>query len=227
MKERPQTQVLWNQEQKALTLEGEPVLEYHLSVPELQGGRGCRRIGRYYRRVGQVWRRRWERELYWLACLELVSCRERSRPFRPWRARLEGEATLLSPTRISLRLEATEWGSDGRPLRVVTGDLWRLPEGAPVALREVLPHRRGWKAQLLERLTQTALSRRAAGELFLEEDFQRVLPEAFSTDRFCLREEGTEFYFPQCTISPAAEGCPALLPGNAPDANRAKKVKKR
>ena len=70
--------VLWQEERQTLSLQGEPVLEYALVRPQIRdGGRGGRRLDRYYQHLAEVWRRRWSRALYWHACLDLARCRER------------------------------------------------------------------------------------------------------------------------------------------------------
>ena len=81
-------QVVWKKEAKQLKLRGEPVLALDVSWPEVQrGGSGGRRVNRYYRQVVQTWRKRWEKELYCRACLELAACQEEGRVFHPWRDR--------------------------------------------------------------------------------------------------------------------------------------------
>ena len=58
-------QVQWKEEQRVLTLEKIPVLELSLSWPQLAGGgRGGKRMGRYYQRLAGAWRSRWGRETY-------------------------------------------------------------------------------------------------------------------------------------------------------------------
>ena len=80
-----QVQVSWSREERTLTLEGEPVLTYALSWPAVENaGLGGRWISRYYARLAGSWRRRWEREVYWRACLALAEAREGARPFQPW-----------------------------------------------------------------------------------------------------------------------------------------------
>ena len=82
-KEPEAPQVLWHEENRTLTLEGEPVLDYALSWPELaDAGRGGRRISRYYARLAQSWRLRWQREVYWKACIQLADRRAAARPLR-------------------------------------------------------------------------------------------------------------------------------------------------
>ena len=56
--------IIWHQEEKTLTLEGEPVLTYRLSWPELGGaGRSGARVSRYYAGLAAAWRSRWGRTL--------------------------------------------------------------------------------------------------------------------------------------------------------------------
>ena len=55
-----EVQVLWTEERRTLTLCSEPVLEYTLSWPRVEGaGLGGRWISGYYARLAQSWRRRW------------------------------------------------------------------------------------------------------------------------------------------------------------------------
>ena len=101
--------VLWQEERRTLSLQGEPVLEYTLTRPQIRdGGRGCRRVDRYYQHLAEVWRRRWGRALYWRSCLDLAHCRELSRPFQPWQARLEGQVLFQDRESLSIRLDTEE-----------------------------------------------------------------------------------------------------------------------
>ena len=57
-----QITITWQEEERTLTLGGEPVLEYTLSWPQVEGGGlGGRWVSRYYARLACHWRRRWER----------------------------------------------------------------------------------------------------------------------------------------------------------------------
>ena len=105
-------QVVWKKEEKKLKLRGEPVLSLAFSWPEIQrGGRGGRRVSQYYRQVVQTWRKRWEKELYCRACLDLSACQEEGRAFRPWSARLEGQVTFQDEETLSVVMDAWEdWG---------------------------------------------------------------------------------------------------------------------
>ena len=94
MKREQAVQVNWKEKHRTLTLEGEPVLEYVLYWPEVAGGGlGGAWITRYYARLARSWQRRWDREVYWKACLELGQRRQNARPFTPWQGELRGEVT--------------------------------------------------------------------------------------------------------------------------------------
>ena len=202
-----EVKVIWEEEARVLTLEGEPVLRYVLSQPRIEGGgRGGRWVSRYYARLAERWRRRWEREVYWWACLELAGRRAESKPFTPWSGELTGETALLRDGTLSLRFDGSEVRGDGRPARVRWGDVWTLREGAPKPLRELLG--RGWKKALRRDLVRQGEARRQAGDCFLDPDWAKKTGKSFRN--WCLTEEGIEVSLPQCAAAPAAEGCPVF-----------------
>lgn len=203
--------VVWSSEERALTLEGEPVLKYSLSWPRVEGaGLGGRWISRYYARLAQSWRRRWEREVYWLACLELAAQREAARPFTPWTGELTGETALLRDGTLSLRFFGSEVRGDGRPARVRWGDVWKLREGAPRPLRTLYQGEKGWKKRLWQAVVRQGEERRKAGDCFLDGDWVQKAKKARPLRGWCLTEEGVEVALPQCVAAPAAEGCPVF-----------------
>ena len=127
----PLPQVQWKEEKRVLTLEKIPVLELELSVPQLTGGgRGGERISRYYQRLAGAWRSRWSRENYWRACLDLARCREASRPFRPWTARLSGEVLFQDENTLSIRMDAREVRGTAGPSRCAPGICGSCPRGS-------------------------------------------------------------------------------------------------
>lgn len=209
-KEQQSIALRWREEQRTLTLCGEPVLELSLSWPEWSGkGRGARRLNRYYARLAQVCRRRWTREVYCLACLELAACRERSRMFRPWSAQLSGAVTVQAEDLVSVRMDLRECRGDGRALLARTGGAWRLKDGAPVLLHS-LHARRRWRGALLDRIEEEAEQCRRSGACVLDQELGNKLRRHFSTQRFCLTPKGVEIFYPQCTVAPAAQGIPAF-----------------
>ena len=213
-----QPQVVWREEERTLTLEGEPVLRYTLSWPEIQGaGLGGRWISRYYARLARAWRRRWEREVYWKACLALADRRAAARPFLPWTGRLAGETVLWRDGLLSLRLEGEETRGDGKPCRVRWGDVWRVKEGAPCPPRALFGGRRRWRREALAEILRQGEARRQSGNCFLDPDWAKKLRKLPIRD-LCLTEEGAEAALPQCSVAPAAEGTPVfLLPTVAAD----------
>lgn len=212
-------QVSWQEVRRTLTLEGETVLEYALSWPEVSGaGLGGRWINRYYARLARSWRERWEREVYWKACLELGERRERARPFTPWQGELRGEVALLEGGLLSLRFIGWETRGDGRPNRVRWGDVWKVRSGAPCPLRALMEKKRGWKGRLWAELVRQGEGRRAGGDLFLDPDWAKKAKAARPLEGWCLTREGIEVSLPQGTAAPAAEGCPVFtLPRNQED----------
>ncbi len=213
MRETKETpQVVWKREEARLTLEGEPVLEYALSWPEVDnGGFGGKRITAYYRRLARSWRERWRREIYWKACLELSERRAAARPFTPWSGKLEGEVSLWEDGVLSLKLSGEETRGDGKTCRVRWGDTWSVPEGAPRTARSLFGGKRGWRRELLRQVREQGEQRRSAGDLFLDPDWERRATKALPLEEACLTPEGAEFFFPQGSVAPAAEGTPAFL----------------
>ena len=201
----------WRQERRVLTLEGETVLEYTLAWPQIEGaGLGGRWIGRYYARLAKSWRRRWEREVYWQACLELANRRAAAKPFIPWSGELSGETVLFQDGLLSLRFFGAERRGDGRTARVRWGDVWTVREGAPKTLHALFAGEKGWRGRLWQSLLRQGEERRQAGECFLDRDWSRKVQAAHPFQGWCLTEEGVEVSLPQCAAAPAAEGCPAF-----------------
>lgn len=205
-------QIVWEKENRTLTLEGEPVLEYALSWPRIEGGGpGGRWISRYYARLARCWRRRWEREVYWQACVELADRRQQARPFAPWQGELTGETALLRGGLLSLRLFGRETRGDGRPVQTRWGDVWELREGAPRPLGSLFRGERGWKGRLWQALIRQGEERRQGGDCFLDSDWAQKARKIHPFRGWCLTEEGVELTLPQCAAAPAAEGCPTFL----------------
>ena len=211
MRETKEIRVIWNEERRSLTLEGEPVLEYALLWPQMEaGGLGGRWISRYYRHLAGRWRRRWEQEVYWAACLELAARREAAKPFTPWTGELAGEIALREDGVLSLRFTGCEIRGDGRPARVRWGDVWTVHEGAPKPLRSLFQGEKGWKNRLWQAIARQGEERRQAGDCFLDGDWPSKAKKAHPLRGWCLTEEGVEVALPQCAASPAAEGCPVF-----------------
>ena len=207
-----EVQVVWREEKRTLVLEGEPVLTYSLSWPQVEGGGlGGRWISRYYSNLAKSWRRRWEREVYWAACLALAARRETARPFTPWSGELAGETALLRDGVLSLRFQGCEVRGDGRPARVRWGDVWTVREGAPKLLRSLFRGEKGGKGRLWRAIVRQGEERRRAGDCFLDGDWPQKAKKARPLQGWCLTEEGVEVALPQCAAAPAVEGCPVFI----------------
>ena len=214
MKEKGRPDVVlvnWQEEDRSLTLEGETVLQYRLSWPQLEGaGRAGAQVSRYYARLAEAWRARWGRELYWRACLALVQCRAAGRPFRPWSGKLSGAVTTQEEKLLCLRLESEETWGDGRKLQGCWGDVWDLKYGSPCGFARAAGGGRSWRRELLAQAVQTGNERRAAGDCFLDQGWEVWLRKNLSRCSFCLTPGQIEILLPQCAAAPAAEGVVSL-----------------
>lgn len=210
--------IAWVQEQKTLTLTGEPVLELSLTRPVFSGeGPLIAPAERYYARVARRWAEHWSRERYIDACMELVLLREKSKNFIPWQCGLSGEITLNDGEYLSIRMEARERRGDNRVLCYRWGDVWRWADGAVVTLGELFSGRRHWRRSIHRQLLQAAERKTEEGTVFLPK-WRRGLCRWCDFRRFALTGEAIELYCPQCTVAPAAEGALTFhLPRSKPE----------
>lgn len=199
---------LWKQ---ALKWEGEPVLVLSLRTPELDAeSRGARRINRYYGKLAQIWKARWETSLFPSACAALAEARAASRPFEPWSVTLDYRVTQDEAGLLSLYVDAVE-RSTGRPLTVRTADTWDLASGVPHLLTDFLPPTRLWRQSLLAELTAQSEARLQSGESFFYADAPARVRRFFSPQRFYLTGDSLAVFFPMLSLAPAAEGIPVFL----------------
>ncbi len=197
---------VWN-----MTLEGEPVLHCVLTWPELKGTwKGINAINRYYSRVVQIWQRRWEREVYLRACLDLADRRAKGRPFQLWQAQLTTQITRQEGELLSLIQDGTEQAGYDRPVTVRRGDTWSLDQGAPRTLGSFFPKERRWKKRVLEQVAEQITHRLAGGESLLDPDCLHKLRSTFDPARFSLNGEGAQVFFPMYMLGPSAEGIPTF-----------------
>jgi len=224
LKEDNCPELVWEEEHKVLTLEGQPVLEYTLCWPQLKNPKGLsRRLNWYYARLARQWRLRWQREVYWQACLDLVQQLQESRPFTPWTGKLTGEVTLWKDGLLSLSLSGEESRGNKKPCRVRWGDTWEIKEGAPCPPARFFENGTRWKKELVPRLIDEGRNMEKGGEHFFDSDWESRLPRWLTRAEVWLTEERMEWAFPPCAISPAAEGVPLFsIPRDMPSKTRKK-----
>lgn len=196
-------------EPQILLWEGEPVLSFHPPVVVLPAGMP-RRVLRYYRRLEGNWLRRWEGEVYHRACTAAAEARAGSRPFTPWTAALKAEAELLEgEKRLCVRWQVEEM-LGGRRGILYQGDVWQLPRGEPVVLKEFFPRRTPWKQQVMAQAEEQIRRRLAAGEFCCWQEWPVLLKRTFDPDHYFQTEEGPVLFFPLCAITPYFEGIPTF-----------------
>lgn len=214
---RPELKVEVKRQEWELTLEGEPVLRCVLTRPECNGTwRGLNAVQRYYDHVSEVWRNRWEKELYVHACLDLADRRAAGRPFRKWQAELVTQVTLQEGGLLSLWQEGREIRGYDRPLMLRRGDTWSLTEGVPRTLASFFPEDRRWKRKVLTQVAEQIQERLEGGESLLDRDCVGRLRREFDPENYCLTPEGIQLFFPMYTLAPGGEGIPVFtvaLPG--------------
>lgn len=173
--------------------------------PRLGGeGPGPRRIDRYYDALAERWRRRWQGPL--LARAKAAAGPETP----PWEASLDFTVTRFQDGLFSLWLDAWEDTGARRPRRVRMGDTWRVSDGDPVTLRELLPPQRWWRGPVLEEVRRQIGGRVSAGEAIFYDDWPQLASRLFSPDRFYLTEQGAAVFYPVESIAPALEGFPTF-----------------
>lgn len=213
----PELTVELKRQEWEMTLEGEVVLHCILIWPEFTGTwKGIRAINRYYTHAADNWRRRWQRELYCLACLDMADRRAQGRHFRVWQAELETRITFQENGLLSLWQEGWEVRGYDRPLILRRGDTWSLAEGAPRPLASFYPKERRWKKRLIQQVEKQAEERLATGESLLDRDCLNRLRREFRPDNYWLTGEGAQVFFPMYTIASGGEGIPVFsvtLPG--------------
>ncbi len=204
----PITPQQWKHEMKQ---DGERVLTLSIRRPAFPNTGKTARMERYFARIAQQWKIRWETLLFPKACQSLADAREAGQPFVPWQAELDYTVTLWQPPLLSLRLDAVESGPSARPLRICMGETWDCGSGYPRTLRSLFPakaHR--WRKGLLDQIREQAARQLASGESLLDPDCPQVMERAFDPDRFYLTEDGIAVFYPLCVLGAYAEGIPVF-----------------
>lgn len=207
----PELTVEVKRQEWEMALEGEEVLRCVITWPECAGTwNGLGAVNHFYQHVTQCWRRRWERELYCLACLDLADRRSCGRPFRVWQAELVTQITFQENGLLSLWQEGWEHRGYDRPMVLRRGDTWSLADGAPRTLASFYPRERRWKKRLLKQVEEQAGQRLDGGESLLDGDCVQRLRQEFDPENFYLTGEGVQVFFPLYSLAPGAEGIPVF-----------------
>lgn len=194
---------------RVLKAEGESVLSLSLRRPDLSGGnRALRRIGRYYEKLGDAWKTRWETVLPQEATAALRTAREESRPFQPWAAALDFVVTREGDGLLSLYLDASERGPTPQPAIVRSADTWDIKSGSPRALTAFLPPALHKQRALMTELKRQAAAQLGSGESLFFQDVASRIESAFSPRRFYLSESGPVLFYPMLSLGSAAERIP-------------------
>lgn len=170
----------------------------------VEDGPGSKRINRYYDALADRWKQRWAGPL-------LEQAKAAAGPdTAPWEVSLDYTITLFQDGKLSLYLDAVEQTGERRPRRVRQGDVWQLPAGVPMTLRELLPARRWWKGPVITEIRRQIGGRVSSGEAAFFEDWLRLTSRKFSPGRFYLTEDGPVVFYPVECIAPAMEGFPTF-----------------
>ena len=166
---------------------------------------GLKRVGRYYEELAQRWKRRWAGPL-------LTEAKAAAGPETPpWEARLDFQVTYFENGFLSLYLDVTEDVGAPRPRRLRMGDVWALPDGTPLTLRQFFPEERWWRGKVMEQVRRQTGERIQGGESIFCEDWPRLVSRHFSPQRSYLTAEGPAVFYPMETIAPALEGFPTFV----------------
>lgn len=198
----------WNE---TLDWEGEPVLSLSMALPvPVEEGSADRRIARFYRRFGALWKARWTDVLHPRACAALAQARETSRPFQPWEAALTYRITYEGGGLSSLCLDVTERRGAARPLTVRAAETWSRRSGTPLPLSRFLPSPH-WRRLAVEEVQRQALDRLQEGESLFYEDVEARAAAHFDPRRYYLTEEGLLVFYPMWSLGSPAEGIPVFF----------------
>ncbi|MBE6972851.1 MAG: DUF3298 domain-containing protein [Ruminococcaceae bacterium] len=213
-RKEPELTVELKRQEWEMALEGECVLHCVLTWPELTGTwKGIGAINRYYIHAAEIWRRRWERELFCMACLDLADRRAQGRPFRVWKAELETQITLQENGLLSLWQEGRECRGYDQTQILRRGDTWSLSDGAPRTLASFFVKERHWKKRLIQQVEKQMGERLNSGESLLDEDCVKRLKREFDRENFYLTADGIQLFFPLYALAPGAEGIPVFAIG--------------
>lgn len=186
--------------------QGKPVLEMDLESPKISDTKQAQ-LGRFYRRVAEAWRSRWEKEVFPLACAAL----EENGQMQAWQMRLRYHVSYEQDGLLSLYTEASEQYDRRRTLLIRNAETWSVEDAMPRSLYSFLPEQRFPRAWLLRQLMEQANAQHESGEHLYHPEYPRLMRRYFDPARFYLTPEGIALYYPLESIAPYAEGLPSFF----------------
>ena len=200
-----QTERVWD-------VEGVPVLQGRVSLPELSGiNRRCRRIVSFYRLQERAFLKYCQRELRPWAEFQYRAALQNSAPLPCYQATLEFQETCRDGRLWSLYTELKENAAPGATFRRRWGDTWDIVTGFPVALSDFFPPRTRWKQILLRVVADEIERQEKRGLAQYHPDWRRRVRRYFNPANYYVTAGGVTFYYPMYALAPAAEGIPCFL----------------
>ena len=172
------------------------------NCPRLKGETpALRRIDRYFDALAQRWRTRWEGRV-------LAEAKAAAQT-TPWVCSLDCHLSLLNEDYLSLWWEAREDCGSARPRRIREGEVWRLADGVPLTLAQLMPGKH-WRQAVLKQVSDQIQAQLEAGVSLYYDDWPRLCRKYLSPHRCYLTETGLMVFFPFCAIAPALEDFPTF-----------------
>lgn len=198
--------------QRDWTVDGVPVLECRISLPQPVHKHGCApRIRRYYRLQSRAFLRYCEHQLFPAAQAEYHAARAISAPLPCFSAELTYNITFQRGGLWSLYTQSKESTLPGQTLYTRRGDTWDLRSGFPLSLPELFLPKVPWKRQLLSLIAEEIRRQEQAGISQYYEERKRKLRGYFNPQNFYLTDEALAVFFPMYSIAPAIERTPVFL----------------
>ncbi len=168
-----------------------------------------RRFNRYYRALADAFDRACRTQLLPQAEALYRQALTDAAPLPQWHAALRARFTYRTDSLVSL---CTDTVLTGTPYRQIfrRGDTWELRHGLPLALPDFFPPRAPYRRRMLRDAEAQIEAEQAQGISLYHADHPQLLRRYFHPHRFYLTEEGLCFFYPACTIAPAAEGIPTF-----------------
>lgn len=191
--------------------DGLPLLTANAQLPQVSGHS---RFNRYYAACATAFERWCRHEIFPQAQLLYQQALTNAAPLPQWHAALQTVITFQKDSLLSLYADITLTGTPQRTL-LRRADTWDLRHSLPVTIADLFPPHTPWRSMLLREAAQQIGQQEAQGVALYDPQWRQKLRRYFHPQQFYLTSDGLCFFFPLCTIAPAAEGLPSFsLPYN-------------